>query len=231
MFEKRSTEQEYIDHKKYHHDEYYDCLTMLDRIGRWLGGYRATYNVLKKMKPLPESILDIGCGGGLFDIRLAKKMPNTRILGIDINPQAIHFAKYHLSKTSNKPKNLKFEKRLDIEIGETQKSYDVVMCNAVCHHMTNYQIVEFISCACQVARRKVIINDLHRHPAAYYLFKWINPIFFRNRLVRHDGPISVKRAFIYDDWVHYLKQAGIKPENYTIKWKWAFRWVVEINCS
>ena len=77
----------------------------------------------------------------------------------------------------------------------------------------------------------MIINDLHRHPLALLLFKMTSPILFPNRLVQHDGLVSIRKAFTHDELIALLQQSGLKPSQYAIKWKWAFRWLVEMNCD
>ena len=101
------------------------------------------------------------------------------------------------------------------------------MATLVCHHMQDATLIDFLKKACSIAKRKVILNDLHRHPLALWGFQALAPLFFRNRLIQHDGPLSVRRAFTREDWKRYLTAAGISPDRYTIRWQWAFRWIVE----
>ena len=231
MLRSRSSQLELLDLGPNHYskEEYDDCLKKLGRIGRWLGGDRATLATFSKMEGNPLSILDVGCGGGLFTLRLAKKFPDAKIVGIDVNPDAIGFA---INASTDQPlSNLTFEVRGKPELDEPSKSYDIVTSTLVCHHIPEKELILFIANACRIAKKKVIINDLHRHPLALFLFKLISPICFRNRLVLHDGPLSIRRAFKYHEWVDYLERAGVKKTQYTIRWHWAFRWIVEINCE
>lgn len=228
----RSKQLEIIDHgpEAYTKKEYDDCLEKLDAIGRWLGGDRATLNRLKTIDNV-NSILDVGCGGGQFAIRLAKLYPQTQVLGIDLNPYAIAFAKNKLSLEKEKLRNICFETREEKELKEPSKSFDIVLATLVCHHIPDRDLPKFISDACRVAKKKVILNDLHRHPLALLAFKIISPIFFHNRLIIHDGALSIRRSFTYKEWVAYLNKAGIPKSRYRIKWDWAFRWIVEIDCE
>ena len=228
MWKTRSYEAELIDMGPnfYSLTEYNHCLKILDRIGRWLGGDVGTYAALDRMEPEPDSILDVGCGGGSFTNRLARKYPHAKVLGIDLNQQAIEYA-----RSQNCPSNLSFESKEQGKLEESPKSYDVVLSTLVCHHLSDEELIDFIKRAVLVARRRVIFNDLDRNPMAYYLFKFIGPICFRNRLVQHDGPLSILRSFKRQDWDYYLQQAGISPTNYRIRWQLAFRWIIEINCE
>lgn len=228
--DKRSSELEIIDCGPSHYtlEEYEDCLVKLDHIGQWLGGDAATVRSIQAMSDPPSSILDIGCGGGLFTIRLAQLYPQAKVVGIDLNPLAIAFAHKRLALMSNPPLNISFQTQ---ELEETSKSFDVVISTLVCHHIPDADLTDFISSACKIAKNKVIFNDLHRHILAVHLFKWISPIFFPNRLVQHDGIASIRRGFVYQDWVGLLNVVGIKPWSYKIRWRWAFRWLIEIDTS
>jgi len=224
----RSLELEILDQEPWHYtlDEYQDCIKQLDKVGRWLGGDKASFKALKSIAQPPDSILDVGCGGGLFTIKMARYFPKAFIKGIDLNPLAISFA-----KDLEAPSNVLFELCDSPDLNEKPRSYDVVISTLVCHHMSDRSLVEFLQRANQIARKKVIINDLHRHPMALCLFTLICPILFPNRLVAHDGPLSIRKAFKYEDWKKYLAAANIPPKAYTIRRRWSFRWVIEIDCT
>ena len=68
------------------------------------------------------------------------------------------------------------------------------------------------------------INDLHRHWLAYYSIQNITRIFSRSYLVKNDAPLSVARGFKKDEWKELMKNAGI--QNYSISWRWAFRYLI-----
>lgn len=226
----RSSEKELIDHglDHYSRDEYEDCLMELDRIGRLLGGDRATLNAFRACAEEPTSILDVGCGGGFLTKRLAEAYPKSEVVGIDINPLAIEFAKNRIGKL---PSNLSFEYREKPELNDAPKSFDVVTATLVCHHLTTKELIIFLRQATAVARSRVILNDLHRHWFALASFRMIAPSVFRNRLITHDGLISIKRAFTRRDWEQILFQAGFKPATWSIMWNFAFRWVVTLQCA
>ena len=59
------------------------------------------------------------------------------------------------------------------------------------------------------ATRGWFINDLHRHPLPYYFIKTVFNMLPLSRMMRSDGPISISRAFIADDWRRLLMEAGI----------------------
>lgn len=230
MFMKnRSMELELLDLGPSHYsaEEYLDCMIQLDRIGRYLGGDRGTLKAISKVKN-PQSILDIGCGGGLFTIRLANKYPNADVVGCDISPQAIDYA--NKAVLVSKTRNIHFEIHTP-ELNYPNRSFDIVTSTLVCHHLRDVQLIDFLKRAYTIAKKRVIINDLHRHPLAYFGFKALSPLFFRNRLVQNDGPLSIKRSFRKKEWEYFLNAAGIALDKCHIQWHWAFRWIISINCE
>lgn len=225
----RSQEKEYIDlgSEFYTKEEYRDCLKKLGSVGRLLGGNLATLSAFKKLKHEPTTILDVGCGGGDFTRLLAKKYPQAEVVGIDYSKAAIEYAKEQPQNV--KLPNLTFKVPDTLELNAPLKSFDVVTATLVCHHMTDQELVDFLVRAANVARKAIILNDLHRHPLAYLSYFILNPILFRNRLITHDGLLSIKRSFTRSDWISYLHKAGFKEYQYTIKWKFPFRWIITIN--
>jgi len=225
----RSEEKELIDLGPTHYGigEYHDCMRQLGRVGRLLGGNRATLSAFKQLKQPPLSILDVGCGGGDTARLLANHYPASKVDGIDFSEEAIHVARNHPDNIHYP--HLSFSSPKILELNYPPQSYDVVTATLVCHHMTDEQLVDFLQRAIKIAKKAIIINDLHRHPIAYSAYKVIAPLLFNNRLITHDGLISIKRGFIKEEWIKYLTQAGFNRQQWRISWKWAFRWTIHIT--
>lgn len=232
MLSKRSHQPEWMDLGKeyYTSSQYRDCLFQLDRIGRFLGGDTATFWALKQLSKTPQSILDVGCGGGLFTLHLAKRYPKTKFVGIDISPDAIAFAQERLKEEQPSLMNVQFRIPDSPQLNENDR-YDVVMATLVCHHLSDQELIFFIQQACKVAKEAVILNDLHRHPFAYWGFTALVPFLFPNRMIYHDGRLSILRSFTRQEWKTFLKAAGVDENDYTITWHWAFRWIVMIDVT
>lgn len=224
----RSHEPELIDLGIPHYTaaEYHDCHYHLDRIGRFLGGDRATFKALQALNFIPESILDVGCGSGQFTIRLAEHYPKAKVEGTDISGEALAIAREHLKKVQNKVPHVQFSSSYLQEIPER---FDVVTATLVTHHLSDQELISFLRQACRTAKRAVILNDLHRHFLASLSFNLIAPILFPNRLIKHDGSLSIKRAFTRQDWWRYLEAAEINKKACSVTWHWAFRWIVTID--
>lgn len=225
----RSTEKELIDlgPNYYTTDEYRQCLKMLFRINQLLGIFSDTKKTLNRF-PENSSLLDIGCGGGLFLLHLSKYFPDMTLTGIDISPIAIETAQQELlqweKNSSSKNVSFKIQPQLKLELAEN--SIDIILSTLVCHHITDKDLIEFLLSTLKITRKAVIIHDLHRHPIAHWIYRWISPLLFRNRLITHDGLISIRRGFTKAELLSLLKNAGIN--SYSIKWCFPFRWRVII---
>jgi hypothetical protein len=89
--------------------------------------------------------------------------------------------------------------------------------------MSNDQIVQFIRWMEATSRRGWFINDLHRHPVAFYGFQALSTVAGWHPFVRHDGPVSVARAFQRPDWERLLGEAGVPRDQITLDWRLPFR--------
>jgi hypothetical protein len=77
------------------------------------------------------------------------------------------------------------------------------------------------------SREGFFINDLHRHPLAYYSIKILTRLFSASYLVKNDAPLSVRRGFTAKEWKVLLESAGIS--RFRVSWKWAFRHLVVVR--
>jgi hypothetical protein len=50
-----------------------------------------------------------------------------------------------------------------------------------------------------VARRRIFVIDLNRHPIAYLLYTTLGKLVLHNRLLRHDGALSILRVLKADE--------------------------------
>ncbi|KGL60155.1 hypothetical protein SAMN04487762_0105 [Polaribacter sp. Hel1_33_78] len=221
----RTDKEELMDDFSIGGDLLRDTLDKLENINRWLGGNLVTLNSLKKiLKNHPKEqelkIVDIGCGHGdiLRDVAKfgRKNGYNMKLLGIDANPTAIEYAdelstEFHeLSFTTEDIFSMEFKKR----------KFDVVLATLFLHHFKEEELVSFLGNTLKQTKIGIVVNDLHRHKLAYYLFMILS-LFIKNKMIIEDGLTSVLRGFKRKDLVKISEQLSIKPQ---ISWKWAFRY-------
>lgn len=217
---KRSSEKELLDlgREYYALEEYQQCQKILFKISKLLGIYRDTIRFLKKC-PATSKLIDIGCGGGLFLIHLSTKFPKMDLIGSDISTDAIYMAQNECFKM--KCPNVSFNLSRSAKLEPLKNHYDILLANLVCHHIEDEELVHFLKNSLTMARHAVLINDLQRHVIAYYFYKCFSFIF-NNRLISHDGLISIRRGFTRTEWLYLLDKADIT--RYHLKWRFPFRW-------
>ena len=226
----RSEENEIMDDFTLEGEMFRDTLDKLETINRLLGGNVLTINGVKKLlkdqpKDQPITSIDLGCGHGDILRDLAKfgrkKGYMLKLIGIDANPDAIDYA----NELSKEYPELTFE-AIDIFSDVFKKlKYDVVLCTLFLHHFKDDELISFLQPTVQSAKIGVVVNDLHRHRIAYFLFKIIG-LFIKNKMVREDGLTSILRAFKKRDLENISNQ--VKAQ-FSIQWKWAFRyqWILK----
>ncbi|WP_255481037.1 methyltransferase domain-containing protein [Pontibacter sp. Tf4] len=214
-------------------DELEQNLRELEIINNRLGGHKVVLDALEKLTANYSgqliTIADIGCGGGdtLKTIaRWAKrKNVNVQLTGVDANDFMVNYARQHCRNYSN----ITIAQHDVFSPEFTTQTYDIIVCSLFCHHFTDAQLVKLFRQLYRQATIAVVINDLHRHWFAYYSIKYITKLFSGSRLVQHDAPLSVWRAFKRDELQKLLQQANIT--NYSLRWMWAFRWQLVLYTS
>lgn len=203
-------------------------LQELKVVNKLLGGNKVLTQALSKIiLDNPQShynIADIGCGGGDM-VRVmtewAKKHNiSITVHALDANPNIIEMAKENLRDLAN----VKFHTADVFDDLFAHEKMDIITCTLFTHHFTDEELIRMFSGFKKTAKLGIILNDLHRHPFAYYSIKYITKIFSKSPMVKNDGPISVLRSFKSMELKTVLEASGWK--NYSIRWYWAFRWQV-----
>ncbi|MDB5021300.1 MAG: methyltransferase [Pedobacter sp.] len=207
-----------------------DALDKIASINKILGGNKVTLegvrSLINKVEPGQEiTILDVGCGNGDMLRTLAdyakRQGLNFKLHGIDANDYTIRHA---ISLSGDYPKiSFSVQNILDFRLRD---KYDIILCTLTLHHFKDPELLNLVRYFGERSRLGFVINDLHRSPLAYYLFRLICALFRLNDLSREDGLVSILRGFKASDLRAYSE--ALRFTNYSIKWKWAFRyqWIV-----
>jgi len=221
MFKARSYTKELLDGDNISEEDLYRNLKELNTINNLLGGYKITFNALKKvLRPGKKNVLvDIGCGGGdtLKQINFwnKKEKYDLDLHGIDLKQTCIKY-----SETNNKTPGLNFIQDDYKNILKHISTPDIIHACLFCHHLNEKEIVELIQ-FCRNNKITLIVNDLERNRIAYYAIKVLTRLFSNSYLVKNDAPLSVLRGFKLKEWKLILEQSGARK--YSLKYRWAFR--------
>ena len=101
-----------------------------------------------------------------------------------------------------------------MELPFADGTFDVVMGSLFFHHLSDDLCVRALRNMWRVSRGLVLVNDLHRHPVAYMSIRVLTSGFSKSVMVRHDGPVSVLRAFKPADLLQFAKKAGVPASVY-----------------
>ncbi|WP_370090235.1 methyltransferase domain-containing protein [Ekhidna sp.] len=224
MLKYRSEETEIMDDLTISGEVVDQTLRELNTINKRLGGNQISVSAYKKMvRGRRGAILaDLGCGGGDIMAEMAKwarvKNLDSTFIGFDANQNIVEYARENTRNYSE----ISYSS-LNILSNEFKKmSFDIIHCCLFMHHFSTEELILLFRQFRQQARIGVIINDLHRHPLAFWSISILTSLFSKSIMVKNDAAISVSRGFKRKELKHILSEAGIK--NYKLRWKWAFRW-------
>lgn len=229
-FTLRSTQEEMMDDFSLPHEIIDPIMDELEVVNKLLGGYAVFFDAFKKIGLKDGMIIsDWGCGGG-DSLRVIAKWARKRdlkikLVGVDATETAIEYAKL---------KSIDFPEISYIlaDVMSEQllpNQFDIVISSLFTHHFMDQDWIKLIKKMSLCASKHVIINDLHRHWFAYYSIGMITSLFSKSEMVKHDSKVSVLRSFKRAELHTLLQKSRIKI--YSLKWMWAFRWQICIDCE
>ena len=188
---RRSDSPELLDGPGIPEDQIASAYRVLRRVNRQLGNLRAVRREATRFldEDLPgvtrrcATALDVGSGSGDVSAALA---PRLVAFSLDRDPTAAALAgRAGIPVVRGEALNLPF----------ADASIDLVTAVKFAHHFSGRALDRLLGEMARVARRRVVVLDIRRHWVAYGGFFAWSRVFTRNRLVRHDGLLSVLRGF------------------------------------
>jgi SAM-dependent methyltransferase len=188
----------------------------LARINRWLGGTRLTVRALERLTAgLPAgaelSVLDVGGGGG--DIGAAvvgwarRRRLQLRLVVSDLSPAMLDLASARAAREDGVSVALADARALPF----ADDSFDVAISSLLLHHLSPGDAVTALREMGRVARAGVVANDLVRGWLGYVGARLVTRLITRNPITRHDGPVSVRRAYTGPELAALARRAGLVP--------------------
>jgi 2-polyprenyl-3-methyl-5-hydroxy-6-metoxy-1,4-benzoquinol methylase len=222
----RSTLPEALDGDGVDLADYQRCLADLAVVNRVTFTHRPTLRWLARAtKALPAgakfSVLDVGFGDGDLLREIARwadrRGLKAQLTGIDLNPRSATAAR------GATPPEMDIEYRTgDVFSYRPDEPVDFIVSTQFAHHLSDNEIVEFLTWLDANSASGWHIADLHRHPLPYYGFPILARLMRWHRIIRSDGAISIARAFRRADWRAFLDKADLRAE---ISW-YGFRFCV-----
>jgi ubiquinone/menaquinone biosynthesis C-methylase UbiE len=187
----------------------------LERVNRWLGGvhlsWRAVMPYLRAVRDgsRPLTMLDVGTGAadiprGLLQ-RAERRRLGLEILATDVRLEIVDHARRHTPTLAGLELRLVAAGALDA----ADSSFDIVHSSMVLHHLEPDQATAMLRDMARVARRAVVVNDLERGAIWWLGARLLAIVATRNRYTRHDGPLSVRRAYSSAELTAMAARAGL----------------------
>jgi ubiquinone/menaquinone biosynthesis C-methylase UbiE len=188
----------------------------LGRINRRLGGVDLSAAAIEAIAAHRHELtmIDIGTGGADIPIalmaRARERGRRLHVVGIDSRPEILAAAVRANPATATAD-------GLELHVGDGRtlrypdRSFDVAHASLVLHHFDPAEAAALLREMGRVARLGIVINDLHRSRIGW-LGAWLmGHLLTRNRLTRHDAPLSVRRAYRVTEMTEMLRAAGLIP--------------------
>jgi ubiquinone/menaquinone biosynthesis C-methylase UbiE len=204
---------ERLDSSGHHHPTLSRSLGQVAAVNRWLGGWRALLRHLPELLPGegPARVLDVATGSGDGPLVLARWARrhgrDLRITASDNHPEILEVAR---RRTAGEPA-IAVEAADALRLPFPDAAFDAALLTLTLHHFEPEEAVQVLRELARVARGGIIVSDLDRTWANYagaLLLSWT--IWARNPLTRHDGPLSVLRAYTAREIEELARRAGLR---------------------
>jgi len=205
--------EEFLDRQVPLHD-LSQCLADVARLNGLFGGRLVTLAHVKRLiAGIPPhrgvTVLDVGTGGADVPralVRAARRAGRRiRVFALDRDLRILGLAR----RAAARYPEIIFVQGDAVALPVRPHSVDVVISALTLHHLEPGEAVRYLAEADRAARTGFVVNDLVRSRAAYVLVWLVTRVLARNRMSRHDGPVSVLRAYTPDEVRALCEKAGI----------------------
>jgi ubiquinone/menaquinone biosynthesis C-methylase UbiE len=230
-FRERSYELEHLDKGDYSPEEYEGCIVELQRVNQYLGDASALRRSLlaeiERAGLRSFSMLDVGAGSGEL-LRVAAAWANrrgirARLVGLELNARSATV----ILKESKASDSISAVRGDALQLPFDDGQFDYAMCSLFTHHFEDEGVLQILRELRRVARRRILVIDLHRHALAYFLYTTLGRLFLQNRLIREDGALSILRSFRPAELHHLAERAGLS--NISVRRRFPFRLVLSAD--
>jgi hypothetical protein len=202
----------------------------LDFLNAWFGGYALTLSRIRRAESrLPPgrclTVVDVGGGRGDFALNVVRwarrRRRPVRVLVVDADRATLALAR---RRTAAHPEIVLVQADA-ASLPLRRGTADVAVASLTLHHLDRDSAV---GCLAEMAWASAlaIINDLLRTRTSLALV-WLSTRLLRLHPVsRHDGPLSVRRAYSAAELTRLAEQAGVRAR--IRRYPWLARLVAEI---
>lgn len=202
----------------------------MDRLNAWFGGYALTLARLRRAEArLPRGwrlvVVDVGGGRGDFAVNVVRWARRRRrpvlVLVVDSDPATLALAR---RRTARYPE-IALVQADATALPLRPRAADVAVASLTLHHLDQDAAVGCLA-AMAAASSLAVVNDLLRTRASLALVWLATRVLRLHPVSRHDGPLSVRRAYSADELAGLAQRAGVHAR--VRQYPWLARVVAEI---
>jgi SAM-dependent methyltransferase len=228
MLSTRNRQPELMDRPGLAMDEHRRALAGLARINWLSGSSRILWPALEKLARSNAGVvrvLDLACGSGDVTLALARRAARwgqrMEFVGYDASEVAVGVARANARKSGLAVEFF----HADVLRSELPAGFDAIACSLFLHHLDGGNAEGLLRRMADRARRLVLVNDLVRSRAGYFLASVACRLLTSSRIVRVDGPLSVEGAFTPGEALALATRAGLVGT--TVHRRWPQRFLLE----
>ncbi len=196
----RVDEPEWLDQGRGSSADVADNLDEMWRLNRWLGGLSAlTRHLYPRLAAAnaPCSLLDLGTGSAQMPLAIAgwarTHQVSVKLIGLDWASRNLAVARQRATANHCAQISLLLADSQHPPLPE--RAVDFVISSLFLHHFAPVAVVDLLRAGYGLARRTLIMSDLVRGVWPGLAFGLVQPVLARHPLTRHDGRLSIRRAY------------------------------------
>ncbi len=206
-------------------------LADLDRLNAWFGGHALSLaRVRRAAAATPGArtlrVVDVGGGDGAFARRVVlwarRAGRRVRVLVVDADAGTAALAAAACAAYPEISVLRADARALPL----TTDAADVVHAGLTLHHLEPDDAVRALREMRRACRGRLVVNDLARTPLALGLVWLVTRVLPMHWMSRHDGPLSVRRAYAPAELGDLFDAAGVTRATVS-RYPWLARLVVE----
>jgi 2-polyprenyl-3-methyl-5-hydroxy-6-metoxy-1,4-benzoquinol methylase len=201
----------------------------IDFLNAWFGGYALTLSRIRRVAArLPRErrllLVDVGGGQGAFAIAVVRwarrRGRSVRVLVVDTDATALATARRRTAAAYPEIALVQAD-----AAALPLRGMDVAVATLILHHLERAAVVD---CLAQMAKAASlsVVNDLLRTRASLVLVWLATRVLRLHPVSRHDGPLSVRRAYSPAELAVLAARAGVRAR--IRRYPWLARVVAEI---
>jgi len=212
----RSQQPEWLDADDIPAQDLQKNLDDLRWLNRYLGSYWLLCTTLQRVwrqmgSPRHLRVLDVGTGAGDIPAVLMRWGERRGVAIAVVAIDSHHGVLQYMRAVQSLPRSITCVQADGLYLPFRAHTFDVVLCSTMLHHLDWQQGIVLLQNMAAVTRYGVVVNDLVRSRLSYYATRLMLSLTACHDVTRHDGPLSVLRAYSVGEVREMARLAGLTP--------------------